>query len=70
VGQRIPHHARDQVVRDDGLAIQAERQQRPLRQPRQRPLHQIRGYLGPVAAGCQHTHPPGVMQQLPADSPG
>ena len=70
MGQGIAHHAHDQVVRDDGLAIQAEGQQRPLRQPRQRRVHQVGGHLGPVAAGRQHTRPPGVVQQLPADSPG
>jgi len=55
----------DQAVREDRLVIQAEGQQRPLRQPRQYLIHRHRGHDGPWPA--QDARLPGVIQQVPAD---
>ena len=52
-------------MHDDGLAVQAESQQRPAGQVLQRPIHQDRSHTLPAAG--QNARLPGRMQQRPPD---
>ena len=61
-GQSVPDDPRHQAVGDDGLAVQAESQQRPVGQLVQRRVHH-----GGRLAPAQHARLPGGMQQVPAD---
>jgi len=63
LGEAVADHAQDQPVGDDGLARQAEGQQRPLGQPLQRLIDRRRA----ERAGRQRARLPGAVQQVPAD---
>ena len=56
----IENYLRHQAVHHDGLAVQAERQQRPVAQPLQHPVDQ--GRLYPTPAAGQYARPPGDVQ--------
>jgi len=64
--QGVPDDPQHQAVRGDGLAVQAEGQERGLRQPRQRRIHHARRHhlVPAVSQGARLT---GLVQQLPAD---
>ena len=66
-GQPVTHYLHDDRVRGDCPAVDADGQQRPFREPPQRPVHQFGAHLGPAPAFGQDTRRPGGMQEFPAD---
>ena len=63
--QPVTDHPRHQAMHDNGLAVQAEAQQRPVVQPLQRPVHLDCRYS--MTAAGQHARLPGDMQHFAAN---